>query len=123
MRHFTGIHFSRRGIYSILERYEKTGTIERKVGSGRKAVKLTGSKKKRLLHNATVCAGQSVRKLARKFNIAKSYVHDTLKNNNIIFKKRKEAPKVSPAQKECQKSRLQFLSVARAKNTIRRKGH
>lgn len=110
VRHFTGIHFSRRGIYRILERYEQTGSIKRKVGSGRKAVKLSASKKKRLLKISTMSAGQSVRKLARKFHISKSYAHDTLKKNNIIFKKRREAPKVSPAQIIRQESRLQLLS-------------
>jgi transposase len=110
VRRFADLHFSRRGIYSLIERYEKTGSIERKVGSGRKAIKMTASKKKRLLKSSTTSAGQSVRKLARKFNISKSYVHDTLKNNNIIFKKRKEAPKVTPAQVIRQESRLNLLS-------------
>jgi transposase len=110
VRCFTGIHFSRRAIYLILERYEKTGSIERKVGSGRKAVKLKESKKKRLLQNSTTSGGQSIRKLSRKFQISKSYVHDILKKNNILFRKRKEAPKVSPAQIIRQESRLQLLS-------------
>jgi len=107
---FTGIHFSRRGIYAIIQRYEKTGSIERKVGSGRKPVKMTSDKRKRLLQRATLTVGQSVRKLGREMNVSKSYVHKMLKTNNIVFRKRKEAPKVTPTQIIRQKARLQNLA-------------
>lgn len=110
VQNFTGIHFSRRGIYSLIERYEKTGSTERKVGSGRKAVKLVASRKKTLLQSSTLSVGQSVRKLGRKFNLSKSYVQKVLKNNNIVFRKRKEAPKTTPAQIARQETRLQILS-------------
>lgn len=106
---FAGVPYSRSSIYAILERYENNGNLNRKVGSGRKATKASPGIKKRLLETATGKVGQSVRKLGRKFHLSKSYVHDILRNNSVIYRKRKEAPKTSEKQKVIQKERLELL--------------
>ena len=54
--------------------------------------------------------GQSVRKLARKVLPSKSYVHDILRKNSVIYRKRKEAPRTTEKQKVSQKERLELLA-------------
>lgn len=44
--------------------------------------------------------GQSTRKLARKFGVSNSTIHDILTRNNVIYHKRKRAPQYTAKQLE-----------------------
>jgi transposase len=101
---------SSRGIYKLLRRYEEDGTVDRRPGSGRTPVKLPRRLRNRLVKAAVGRIGQSTRKLARKFNISKSYVAKTLNSEGIIYKKRKDAPKVTADQNVRQADRVHLLA-------------
>ena len=109
VKKFAGIEMTRQGVYKVLKRYEERGTVMRKAGSGRKISKMPESRCKRLVSAAIGKTGQSLRKLGRKFNISKTHVSRILQKEKIIYKKRKEAPKVTPDQRIRQYERIQFL--------------
>lgn len=53
-----------------------------------------------LLSSAKNKVGQSTRKLGRKFGVSKDTVHRILKKNNVIYRKRRRAPKYTQQQLE-----------------------
>lgn len=94
---YTVKHFNRQGIarsslYKIIKTFQERNTTKRKVGSGRKAVKLTPAKRKRLVKAATDKKGVSQTKLAQKFGVDKSYVQKVLQKEGCKSYKRKKAP-------------------------------
>lgn len=67
--------------------------------SGRPRV-LNQLRQGRLIEAAKHKIGISQRKLARRFNVGKTTVFRTLSNKNIVFRKRRKAPKYTEAQLE-----------------------
>jgi transposase len=109
VKKFSGLNITRQGIYKILKRNEERGNVLRKPGSGRKISKMLKCRCKRLVSTAIGKTGQSLRKLGRKFNISKTHVARILQKEKIIYRKRKEAPKVNPGQRIRQEERIQIL--------------
>lgn len=77
--------------------------------------KLSARTTKNLLSSAKNKVGQSTRKLARKFGISNSTVHGILAKNNVIYRKRKRAPKYTATQLEkipicCRQLRLKHFA-------------
>ena len=79
VNHFSKLGIARSTLYKIIKTFQERKTTERKVGSGRKAEKLTPQKRKRLVMAATDKCGVSQAKLALKFGVHKSYIHKVLK--------------------------------------------
>ena len=53
--------------------------------------------------------GVSQRKLSKKFDCCQATISNSLKKTGIFYRKRKRAPKATPAQKQKQIDRLQVL--------------
>lgn len=90
---------SRATIFRVLKDCRDGKEQEIKVIPGRPP-KLSAGTTKKLLTSAKNKIGESTRKLARKFGISKSGVHKILKKNNVIYRKRKRAPKYTTKQLE-----------------------
>ena len=97
--------FSKSQIYAIMQTFDQTGSVERKIGSGRPQ-KLDGKKQLALKNMVNHKAGVSQRKLANKFNIHQSTVGRILKKNGLKHRKRQPAPKRSEAQIQRQNEQL-----------------
>ena len=97
--------FTKQGLYKMFSRIDERGSDVRKSGSGRPPVLSSGdqAKLKRAVNHKT---GQSQRKLAIKFHTSKTTIQRNLKKNGLKFRKRKRAPKQTPAQKLRQEERL-----------------
>lgn len=78
--------------YDLWERFQHHGTLERKSGSGRKATKLTGGQRRRLVKAAEDRVGVSTRKLGRRFGISQSYVVKVLHEAQVTCYKRVKIP-------------------------------
>ena len=67
VRHFVAMGVVRRTCYHVLRKFEASGSFsgERKRGSGRKAVKMSVTVKRRLVSKASNKIGVSTRKLER----------------------------------------------------------
>ena len=90
VKHFFKARVARSTTYKILKSVQERNTTERKVGSGRRAEKLTPQKKKRLVKAATNKNDVSQAKLAQKFSVHKSYVQKVLKKEGCkSYKKQK----------------------------------
>lgn len=110
VRNMINVGFKRRTIYDTLKRLETIGTVARKPGSGRKIQGWTKSKEKRLCHAADHKTGLTYSSLGRRFGISHVTVKKYLNRNNIINRRRRNAPKSSEKQKKVQKTRLRKLS-------------
>lgn len=62
--------------------------------------KISARTTQNLLESAKNKIGQSQRKLARKFCVSQTTVHNILKRNNVIYRKRRRAPKYTAKQLE-----------------------
>ncbi|KAJ3659055.1 hypothetical protein Zmor_010764 [Zophobas morio] len=101
---------SKKTTYSICRRVENGNSVERQVGSGRPARKMSQKKREALVNQSHGKLGVSLRKIGRKFKIDKKYVSNILKENNVKLATRKSAPKYSEKQKLEQKRKLRHLS-------------
>ncbi|KAJ3646269.1 hypothetical protein Zmor_023863 [Zophobas morio] len=101
---------SKRTTYSICRRVENGNSVERQVGSGRPARKMSQKKREALVNQSHGKFGVSLRKIGPKFKIDKKYVSNILKENNVKLATRKFAPKYSEKQKLEQKRKLRHLS-------------
>ena len=81
VRHFVSMGVPRRACYYVLRKFEASGRFseERKRGSGRKTVKMSGLVKRRLVQKASYKIGVSTRKLAKEFGISHAYERQILK--------------------------------------------
>lgn len=102
--------FNRRTVYRVIETVERNGSVDRKVGSGKKIDGWTKEKERRLCLAADHTVGVSYRSLGKRFKISKDSVKKILNQNGIVMRKRKDAPKTSAKQKKVQKSRIRKLS-------------
>ena len=94
VNYFSKLGIARSTLYKIIKTFQERKTTERKVGSGRKAEKLTPQKRKRLVMAATDKCGVSQAKLALKFGVHKSYIHKVLKKGCKNYS-REKAPECS----------------------------
>ena len=78
LKHFLAMGVSKSTIYRTIQRYEEGIDEKRKVGSCRKAKKLPPLKEKRLVEHTAMRKGVTVRKLASKYNISKSFAAEVL---------------------------------------------
>lgn len=90
---------SRRTIFTVLKDCRDGKKQENKSIPGRPP-KLSARTTRKLLSSAKNKVGQSTRKLARKFGISNSTVHGILSKNNVIYRKRRRAPKYTAEQLE-----------------------
>ena len=106
---------AKRTPYHILKKLETRGNVEHagKGKSGRKATKMGGEKKRRLLKAAKGKVGASLRVLARRFGVSFQYVAKILKEHNIKYRKRTKIPLVTPEQQKRQKTPIRRLSRGR----------
>ena len=113
-RIMTAHHFMDQGmpkstVYDILKRIELTGSIARKRGSGRKAVKMDRQKRDALRRAVNHKTGVSQRQLAIRFGCDQSYISRTIKRLKIMCRKRVKVPKyrdeaaIREAKKRCRK--------------------
>ena len=110
VKYFQRMNVKRTTIYSIIRRLEKNGSVERKSGSGRPAIKMPKKKVNALKDSLIGKLGISQRKLANRFNIGQSYLCKILKKNGVKHYKRHPKSKTSDSQKIIQKKRLIRLS-------------
>ena len=66
IKHFKAMNIPKSTIYRVLQRYEEGTGSKRKSGSGRPAIKMTPTKKRMLIKEATHEVGATQRKLAKK---------------------------------------------------------
>ncbi|KAF2884495.1 hypothetical protein ILUMI_21669 [Ignelater luminosus] len=89
VRHFMDAKVPKRTIYNILQRFEGNVTAERKVGSGKKAVKLQFENSDSIF----------IRLAVKKFGMSKTYIHKTIHGKtDIKFWKKKTIPKRTEQQ-------------------------
>lgn len=113
VKHFQEQGVSRRTCYSVLATYEERGSTKRATGSGRPAVKMPKAARTRLLKAASDKKGVTSRKLARKFNIDRSYVSKLLAKGQVKWHRRERAPAATPEQEQKQRARCRKLSRER----------
>lgn len=100
-------HFKSQGmipktIRNIIKRYEENGTVERKVGSGRKPSLLTPRNLNKLKDMFTDSDDDwSFRRAAKKFGTCHKHISRTLKSKfNIKCRTKKKAPKYQDSNVE-----------------------
>ena len=91
--HFMEQGFPKSTIYSVLSRFERTGSIERKRGSGRKAIKMNLRKIVVLRRAANHKTGISQQKFALQFGCSQSYICRTIRRLKIMYRKRVKVSK------------------------------
>ena len=97
--------YTKRSLYRLMKTLDERGNLDRKTGSGRPMVLNSGDQAqlKRDVNNKT---GLSQRKLGKKYKVDQKTISNSLKRMGIHYRKRKIAPKQTPAQKERQRERL-----------------
>lgn len=90
---------SRATIFRVLKDCRDGKEPENKKKKSRSKI-LSARTTQKLLQNAKNRVGQSQRKLARKFCVSKTTVHRILAKNNVIYHKRRRAPKYTAKQLE-----------------------
>ena len=91
--HFMNQGFPKSTIYSVLSRFERTGSIECKRGSGRKAIKMILRKREVLRRAANHKTGISQQKFAARCSCSQSYIYRTYRRLKIMCRKRVKEPK------------------------------
>lgn len=98
-KHFSCEHVSKSTIYNIIQRFEKGLTVDRKSGSGRKAVKITQQKLRQMENLFENNDSLSLRTAARKYDVSPGYLCKTLKKKtNLRYRKKQTIPKRSDTQ-------------------------
>ena len=116
IKHFEPEGFKRSTIYNIIKRYEIGMPIEHRSGASRPP--FFNRKNLKRLQNATVNrVGVSQRKLARKFAVGRTTLHDNLKNLGLKYYKRLKASKCAEQQlrqipRKCKKKLRRQLTTA-----------
>jgi len=106
VKHFVEMGMSRSTVYSILQRMDEGIPTERRSQNKDYCTKMDKKKVARLNNLVKNKTGVSQRKLAGKFGVDQRTIGRNLKKHGIVYRKRKTVPKVSPEQKERQKTRL-----------------
>ena len=110
VKHFRNENVARSTVYDIIRRAENGDGPVRRLGSGRRAVKMTPTNVKRLKSLVDHKAGISQRKLAKKFNCSQQFISKTLKSKTAIkYKKRTTIPGRSDKQRAIIKGRCSYL--------------
>ena len=91
--HFMNQGFPKSTIYSVLSRFERTGNIECKRGSGRKAITMILRKREVLRRAANHKTGISQQKFAVRCGCSQSYICRTTRRLKITCRKRVKEPK------------------------------
>lgn len=99
LRVFQDKPISRSTIFRVLKDCREGKDPENKQKSGRPS-KLSARTTKNLLKCAKDKVGQSTRRLSRKFGVSKDTISRVLKKNNVLYRKRKRAPKYTTKQLE-----------------------
>ena len=115
VKHFEQEGFKRSTIYNIIKRYEISVPIEYRSEAGHPP--LVERKNLKRLQNATGNrVGVSQRKLARKFVVEKTILHDNLKKLGLNYYKHQKAPKYTVQQlrqipRKCKEIRCQLTTA------------
>lgn len=100
LSHFQAEKVSKATIYRIIKRAENDSGYKRRVGSGRKPLKMTPRKVAKIKEMFNNSDSVSYRLAARKFSISPSYAHKVIKTKSAIRKRKKiRVPKRSEKQK------------------------
>ena len=102
----------RSSAYRILRKIETDGhAVDSGKGvAGRKRTKMSERSRKALVRTASNKIGVSVRFLAKKYGISKSYVHKILKEEGLKYTRGQKAPQASVGQQICQRGRIRALA-------------
>ena len=102
---------------NVLSQFERTGSIERKRGSGKRAIKMDRRKREALKRAVNHKTGISQRDLAVRFGCSQSYIRQTIKRLKIRCHKRVKVPKykdntaIREAKKRCRKMYNQYKQL------------
>ena len=87
IKHFKAINIPKSTIYRVLQRFEEGTGSKRKCSSGRPAIKMTPTKKRMLIKEATHKVGATQLKLAKKYYISVAMVNNILQEEpDQVFK-------------------------------------
>ena len=104
-------------IYNMLKRKGNNIGPERKVGSGRKAIKMLAKEIKHLKKSIDKKDGISQLGLAKRFHVSQPYISKIIHQKiSIRYRKKSKTPKRTPAQKAAVRSKCRRLvSIYRKK--------
>ena len=68
------IGIAKRTSYRVLAKLQNGASVERKPGSGRKRLKMTDTKRRKMVRGAINRVGVSTRQMASKYGVSQSYV-------------------------------------------------
>ena len=105
VKHFVAEGVSKRTIYAIL----KSGRIDRKSGSGRKAAIMTNKNKRKLKKLFENKDDISQNDAAKKFNCSQQYISKTLKSIGLKARKKEKAPSYTESQIKAVKSNCRWM--------------
>jgi predicted transcriptional regulator len=110
---------ARSTIFGILQRKQRELAAERKVGSGRPAIKMNKTDIKRLERRIDHKDGVSQRHLARHFNVSQPYINHVINTKTSIrYRKKIKIPRRSPAQKAALRPKCGRLALKFAGKTV-----
>ena len=107
------IGIPRRTSYRVLGKLQKGASVGRKPGSGRKRLKMTDTKRRKMVRGAIDRVGVSTRQMASKYGISQSYVVKIMQSEGVKHYKRQKAPHMSDeqeirAKRNCRKMNRTF---------------
>lgn len=109
VKHFFSLIVPRKKVSFVLVRFERGENSERSCESGKKAEKLTQTRRNQLVWQATDHVSILTCKLARKFKVSKSYVPNIVVEAEVKHFKCQKAPHTNPDLEKRQKSCLRRL--------------
>ena len=109
MRRFSASGVASSTVYNVLNNF-KARRHSRNMPKGRKASKMTTTKRRELIRRCKGKVGVSQRKLSKKYGISQSYVNKVLKEGGMTYRKRKKGPNPTESQKKAQKIRLRKMT-------------
>lgn len=108
-KYFHQLGVSKSTVYSVLTSYAESGSINRRPGSGRTAVKMGPNRVRKMISHATTSVAPSQNALARKYGVSQQYIGKLLHQNGLRSFKKQKAPAVTEKQIPVQKIRIDRL--------------
>ena len=109
-KYFLKLGISKSTTYRVMKKMDKGDSLARKVGSGRKAEKMTSKRVSTLERYMKDNLGASQRKAALKFGVSIAYVNKIVRTKTrLSYQRRKRVPGATDQQKKKQKERCSRL--------------
>ncbi|KAF2891734.1 hypothetical protein ILUMI_14439 [Ignelater luminosus] len=109
-KHFLYDNVSKSTIYNIIQHFEKGLTVDRRNGSGCKAVKITPQKLRQIENLFENNDSVSLHTAARKYDVSPGYLCKTLKKKTKLrYRKKQTIPKRSDKQIALAKPKCNLL--------------